>query len=238
MRGCLFVLVVAATLLAAVAWFGAPPIAALLVRSALDGSGFRAASTSIAVDAAPPPRILLGRADTVTVRGTDVTWGTLRAGAIDLRLADVDLVARTVRTVSGTIDGAEVETAGPDDPSAAPATVTIAIDGPGSEASAVIAASASTVRRLVLAGVRTSFGVTATDARLVEPDRLRVTTPGAEIEGSLVLDGERTVALATPLGSLPLLTLDAALPLRLTSVRVTGDGLRLVGLLDVDALLR
>jgi hypothetical protein len=233
MRGCLFVLVVAAALLAAFAWFGAPPLAGLAVRSALDSSGYRATTTSIAVDAAPPPRLLLGRADTVTIRGSGVEWRSLKARDLDLRLDDVDLFSRTAATVSGTIDGAELAGTTLDPP-----RVAITIDGPATGAIATILADRATVRRIVLAGVSATFHVDATDATLVAPDRLRVTTPGAVIEGSLVIDGDHVVAMATPLGSIPLLTLDESLPLRLTGVSVIEAGLRLEGVLDVTALLR
>ncbi|HEV7810213.1 MAG TPA: hypothetical protein VGO64_06425 [Candidatus Limnocylindrales bacterium] len=233
MRGCLFVLVVAAALLAAVAWFGAPPIAGLLVRAALDSTGYRATTTSIAVEAAPPPRVLLGHADAVTIRSSGVEWRNLKARGLDLRLEDVDLFGRTAGTVSGSIDGAEL--AGT---TIEPPRVAITLDGPAPQARATILADRVTVRRLVLAGVADTFHVEATDAVLVAPDRLRVSTPGAVIEGSLVIDGDHVVAMATPLGSIPLLTLDAALPLRLTGVSVVEGGLRLQGVLDVTALLR
>ena len=42
MRGCLFVLVLAAALICAIAWFGAPPIATTVVAAALRGNGFQA----------------------------------------------------------------------------------------------------------------------------------------------------------------------------------------------------
>jgi hypothetical protein len=232
-RGCLFVLVVAATLLGAIAWFGASPLAGVMVRAALDSSGYRAATTSIAVEAAPPPRLLLGHADAVTIRGSGVEWRSLNAAALDLRLEDVDLFGRTAGTVSGSIDGAEVAGTTVD-----PARVAITIDGPANAAIATIVADRATVRRLVLAGVSDTFHVQATDASLVAPDRLRVSTPGAVIEGSLVIDGDHVVAMATPLGSIPLLTLDDSLPLRLTGVSVIDRGLRLEGVLDVAALLR
>ncbi len=233
MRGCLFVLLVAGALLAGIAWFGAPPIAGLLVRAALDSSDYRAETTSISVDAAPPPRILLGHADAVTIRSSGVEWRNLKARNIDLRLEDVDLFGRTAGTVTGTIDGAELAGTTLDPP-----TVAIAVDGPAARAAATILADRETVRRLVLAGVSDTFHVEATDAVLIAPDRLRVSTPGAVIEGSLVIDGEHVVAMATPLGSIPLLTLDDSLPLRLTGVSVVERGLQLEGLLDVTALLR
>jgi len=106
MRGCLFVLVIGAAIVAGAAWFGAPPLAATVIASILEGSGYHATSSTITVSANPPPRLLIGHADRVTIDGRGVTWRTFRASRIQLTLGDVDLFGRTAGTINGTITGA------------------------------------------------------------------------------------------------------------------------------------
>jgi len=110
MRGCLFVLVVAAALIAVGAWFGAAPLTATVITSILEGSGYHATSSTVTAGADPPLRLLVGHADRVTVDGSGVTWRTFRAAQIDLTLGDVDLFGRTAGSIHGTITGAELQT--------------------------------------------------------------------------------------------------------------------------------
>ena len=81
------------------------------------------------------------------------------------------------------------------------------------------------------------FGVTASSVDLIEPDRLRIVTPGLTAEASLVIADDGSLALSTPLGTAPIVRIDPSLPLQLRTVEVVPAGLRLVGRLDVSGLL-
>jgi hypothetical protein len=232
MRGCLFVLVVAAASIAAIAWFAPAPIVSALIGSALQSSGYDAASTTITATADPPPRLLLGHADQITIDASDVAWKALRARHVALRLDGVDLVARTADEVHGTIQDAELA----DGRGGSAAASSIELVGPADAAAATITVDRSTVEALVKAAVKQQFGVTASSVDLIEPDRLRIVTPGLTAEASLVIDNG-SLAVSTPLGTAPVVRIDPSLPLQLRTVEVTPAGLELVGRLNVSGLL-
>ncbi|HEY7132511.1 MAG TPA: hypothetical protein VH440_09680 [Candidatus Limnocylindrales bacterium] len=234
MRGCLFVLLFAAVVLGAAAWFGSGPLASAAIGAALQGSGYRSSGTTITVTSEPPPRLLLGQADRVAIDGSDVDWQTLHAGRVRLLLDEVDLFGRTADHVTGTIDDARI-----DDGRGGSATASsIEVAGPLEAASATITIEADTVRTLVQAAAAGSLPVQVTDVQLVGPDRLRLVTSGATVEGSLVVDPDGTLAFATPLGSVPMLRIDPASRLTLRSADVVDGRLRLIGTLDLASLLR
>src|SRR3954469_8128193 len=108
MRGCLFVLVVAAVVLGSIAWFAAAPIADAVIRSALSGNGFPAASMTIEATADPPPRLLIGQVDRLTIDASDVDWRALHARRLTPTLDGFDLVARSVAAVHGSMDEADL----------------------------------------------------------------------------------------------------------------------------------
>jgi hypothetical protein len=232
MRGCLFVILAGLAVVAGAAWFGAAPLTSTVIASILEGSGYHAASSTITASADPPPRLLLGHADRVTIDGRDVTWRTFRAARLELTLRDVDLFGRTARSVEGTIEGAELSSV--DDP--AP-TADVAIEGTGSEADATIRVAGTTVDRLVKAGFSKRFGVTVDSTTLVAPDTLRITAAGTTIQGRLIMDAAGALTLSTTLGSADLFRFDPSFPLQLTTVRVRGADLELTGTLDPEALL-
>jgi hypothetical protein len=238
MRGCLFVLLVAAAVLGSIAWFGSVPIADTVIGAMLQASGYRATTTTITVTADPPPRLLLGQAERVAIDSTGVEWRSLLAARLSLTFDGVDLFARSANTIHGTIEGVEL-TGDAAAPTGAPApAVTIALDGPADAASAAITVDEATIRALVLAAVSREFGTIATGVELVAPDRLRLTAPGATIEASLVIDGNGALAISTALGSVEMFRVDPTIPLRLRSVAVVDRALRLDGVLDVTGLLR
>jgi hypothetical protein len=230
MRGCLFVLVIGA---AGAAWFGAPPLASTVIASTLEGSGYRATSSMITVSANPPPRLLLGHADQVTIDGRGVTWRTFRAGRLQLTLGDVDLFGRTAGTIHGTISAAELQATG--------ATVTptadVTLDGSGSNATATIRVPGATVDGLVRDSVAKQYGVAVTATSLVAPDTLQITTSGTTIRGRLAIDSAGALVLVTSLGSANLFRFDPSFPIQLSGVRVSGADLELTGTLDAAALL-
>jgi hypothetical protein len=233
----LFVLLFAGIVIGSIAWFASAPISSTVVGAILDGSGFRAASSTITVTADPPPRLLLGQADRVAITATDVEWQSLRAARLSLTFDGVDLFARTATTIHGSLHDADVA-ADDEATGGEPApTATIDVNGPAAAADAAITVDAATIRRLILAAVEREFGVRATGVELLAPNRLRLAAPGATIEATLVIDGRGALALSTALGSVEMFRVDASIPLRLRSVTVVDGSLRLDGILDVNALL-
>jgi hypothetical protein len=235
-RGCLFILVLGAALLAVVAWFGALPLTRTLVDAGLSGSGFRAAQQTVTVTSDPPVGVLAGHADIILIDATDVTWRTLQASRVTLELDDVDLFGRTARTIHGRIDNARIGSEGSAD-SSIPLSM-VDFDGPTGAADASITVEATVVRGLVIAAVQREFGVKASDLELLSPDRIRLTAPGATIDATLVIDGSGALAISTSLGSVEMFRVDPAIPLRLRSATVVDGSLRLDGILDVTDLLR
>jgi hypothetical protein len=232
MRGCLFVLVLAAAVLGAAAWFGSPVLASTVIASALEGAGYHAASSTVTATSNPPPKLLLGRADRVEIAGADVNFRTFHAASLDLVLTDVDVIGRTAGRISGRITGAEMTTAGGDT-----TTADVDIEGTAGAADATIVVDGATVARVVKATFQQKFGVAVTKTELVAPDKLRITAPGATVEGQLLVDSSGAIAFSTSLGSAPILSLDSSFPLRFRSVRVDGGNLRIEAVLDAESLL-
>jgi hypothetical protein len=232
MRGCLFILVLAAAVVSGVAWFGSPVLASTVIANALQNSGFHAATSTITATADPPPRLLTGHADRVEIVGTDVDVRTFHAASLDLVLTEVDFLARTASRISGRIVGAELKTSAGERTSA-----DVDIDGGGSAAAATIRVDAATVDRVVKAAFLATFGATVTSTALVAPDTLRISASGATITGRLVIDGSGAIALTTALGSAPILGLDPSFPLRLSAVHAEAGSLRIDATLDAEALL-
>jgi hypothetical protein len=232
MRGCLFVLVLAVLVVTVAAWFGAPPLTSTVIASILENSGYHAADSTITASANPPVRLLFGHADSVTISGRDVTWRTFRAAALDLTMSDVDLFGRTAGAIHGTIGGAELHASGTVVP-----TANVAIDGSGSEATAVIQVGGATVDRFVRSGFSRATGTLPTTIALVAPDTLQVATSGSTIAGRLAIDDAGALVLVTPLGSTEIFSFDPSFPIRITGVRIVGADLELTGTLDAEALL-
>ena len=111
MRGCLFVVILAALVVSVVAWFGSPVLASTVISAALENAGYHAGSSTVTATSSPPPKLLLGRADRVEIAGTDVDFRTFHAASLSLVLTDVDVLARTADRIRGRIVGAELKTA-------------------------------------------------------------------------------------------------------------------------------
>jgi hypothetical protein len=233
-RGCLFVVVLAATIVFAAVWFLAQPVASDLVAAALEASGFHADSSTIRVSADPPPKLLIGRADEVTIDGTTVDWQMMHAARLTLTLDHVDLVARTATTIHGAIIGVELQS----NAAGGTATADVAVDGSTASANATISVDGPTVSRLVVDAVARELGVKATGATLIAPDQLRVTAAGISVEGRLTIDATGSLSLVTPLGSVAIFRLDPTIPLQLHTVRVVDGVLQISGTLDAEALWR
>jgi DUF2993 family protein len=231
-RGCLFVLIAAAVLVALLAWFASPLLASAAIGLALQNGGFTATTQTVTATSDPPPKLLLGRADRVEIRASGVAFRTFHAQSLDLVLTDVDVLNRTAATITGSVDAASVTTA-----DGVPTQADLRIDGSATAAATEIVVSAATVDRVVRATFADEVGVAITRTELVAPDVLRIVTPAATLEGRLVIDPNGAVALSTRLGSSPILSLDRSFPLRLESVRVTDGDLVITGRLDATSLL-
>jgi hypothetical protein len=232
MRGCLFILVLAAAVLAGMAWFGSPVLASTVISSALDNGGYHAASSTVTATSNPPLKLLLGRADRVEIAGADVDFRTFHAASIDLVLTDVDVIGRTAGRISGRITGAEMTTTAGEVTSA-----DIDIAGDAGAAAATIVVDHATVTRVVMATFQQKLGVAAGTVELIAPDKLRITAPGALVEGRLLVDSSGAIAFSTSLGSSPILSLDPSFPLRLRSVQIEAGDLRIDAVLDAESLL-
>jgi hypothetical protein len=231
-RGCLFVLVLAAAVLSAAAWFGSPILASSVISGALDNAGYHAASSTVTATSDPPLKLLLGRADRVEIAGTDVDFRTFHAASLDVVVTDVDVLGRTAGRMSGRIDGAEMITSAGET-----TTADVTIDGVASGADASIVVDAATVVRVVKGTFQQKFGVAVSSVKLIAPDTLRISAPGATVEGQVLVDPDGAIAFSTSLGSSPILSLDPSFPLRFRSVRVDGGNLRIDAILDAESLL-
>lgn len=232
MRGCLFVLVFAALVASIAGWFGAPVLASAVIDAGLRNAGFEARTLTSTAVADPPPRLLLGHADTVRIRAAGVSFRTFHADRLDLTMTDVDLLGRSFGAIRGTISAAEVKT-----PDGIPTTADVSVDGDASAAAAEIVIDGATVDRVVRATFARQTGVTITGTELVAPDVLRIVSSGATIEGRIIVDGSGAIALSTRLGESQILSLDPSFPLRLSAVHVVDGDLRIDATLDAEALL-
>ena len=232
MRGCLFVLVGAALVASVAAWFGSPILASAVVDAGLRSAGFEGRTLTTTVTGNPPPRLLLAHADTVRVQGDDVSFRTFHAVRLDLTMTDVDLISRSFATISGTIGGAEVNTA-----DNIPTTADVTVDGAAANAAASIVVKAATVDRVVRATFANRITAPITRTELVAPDVLRIVTPAATLEGRIVVDDSGALASENGLGRAPVLGLDPSFPLRLRTATVADGDLRIDATLDAEQLL-
>jgi hypothetical protein len=232
MRGCLFVLIIAALFVSVAAWFGAPVLASAVIDAGLRNAGFDARSLTSTATANPPPKLLTGRADRVRIQAAGVSFRTFHAERLDLTLTEVDLLGRSFGSIRGTISAAEVKTA-----DGIPTTADVTVDGDASAAAAEIVIDGATVDRVVRATFAKGAGVSVTRTEIVAPDILRIVSNGATIEGRIVVDAAGAIALSTRLGQTEILSLDPSFPLRLRSASVVDGDLRVDATLDAEALL-
>jgi hypothetical protein len=231
-RGCLSVLIIAAAFLVGIVWFGGVPLAETVVEASLTTSAFEADELDVTVHADPPLELALGRADRVEIEATGVRWEDLRAGSMSMRLDGVDLLARTATTADGEFRDVELAVAGGD-----PALVGIGISGPADGARTTIDIDGPTVNQMALDAFEDTIGTRPDSAELVAPSQVRVTVAGRQLSGTLVVEADGALVVATGLGKIRLVEPDPSIPLRLTAVSVVDGGLELTGTLDVSALL-
>lgn len=235
MRGCLGVLLLAAVVVLAGAWFGGPSLAGVLVEGALDVAGLESRDRSVLVESDPPIEVLGGHADRVDIRADDVVLADLDADRLDLTLFDVDLGARRFGSIEGRLTGV-VLTAG--DGSATEAEI-VDLLGPADEVVATARISGSVVDRLAREALARQEGLTVDAVTLEAPDRIALQIGPARITGRLAVDasGTLTATLEAP-GDRVVTLLAPESPFTLTGASVEAADLVLVGRIDLDSLLR
>jgi hypothetical protein len=231
-RGCLFVLLLAALLALAGGWFGGPALASALVEGGLTAAGFEGRNTVVRVSSEPPIGVLGGTVERVDIASDDAQIDEIRARRVDIGLLGVNLLDRTVAGIDGDLTGVTF-TSAPD----APPVSTIELHGRADAADAVLTMSAPAVERYAAKQIDDAVGVNVAAAELREPDILRFSVAGVPIGGRLVIEPDGRLALATELPGNPRIALLDPAPLRVESVTVLGNQLVLTGTLDVEALL-
>ena len=232
MRGCLFVLILAAIVVVVGAWFGGPPVAGALVTIGLGAAGLKADDLDVTVRSDPPLELALGKADRVDVEGTQVDWNGLQAQRLDLTLHDVDFLGRTAGDVTGRLTG--VELPGIEPPGS---LATIDIEGPGNAAVTTITIDGPTVEAMATAAFEEKLGVKPTSASLSEPNVIRVVAGPVQLAGAVTIGPNGSLDVTTPVGTVTVIDADPSLPVRLASVAVENGSLVLTGTFDVGALL-
>ena len=235
MRGCLSFLVFVVLLVAALVWFAVPPLADLLVTQAL-GTAFEG-SVGAHVETSFPPSLLAFHADAVDISGSGVgpRGSGLEAATLRLRLEDVDLLARTARSVSGTLEGVTLPA------SAAPTGFLVVpridLEGPAGAILAWATVPEEIVGPAVSTAIEREVGRAPDDVRLLAPDRIRVTMGPLRVEGRLIVrDGALRAALDVLPVEVTLIDASETSPLKLAGAAVSGSDLTLTGTLDPTAL--
>jgi hypothetical protein len=233
MRGCLSVLIIAAGVVLAGAWFGGPTLAGVLVERSLDNVGFVAAERSVTVSSDPPLEILAGHADRVTIRATRATVRDLTANRLLLTLTNVDLVAGQFSGVDGQLDDVLIPSV--DGSSVDAGTVTVR--GRAGAATTTVRIDAAVVEALLGRAIRRETGLSVAGLSLTAPDRIRFTA-GLTISGQLAVGPDGSLVIAATSGDTRFTVFKPNADLRLTSVAVSGTELVLTGTTDLRSLLR
>ena len=233
MRSCLIQLLILVAVIFGVLWFGLPIGASWLATNALNASGFSGTNTKVEVSSDPPPLLLTGHADTVHLTSSQVGIGDLHAATLDLSLGQVELLSRKIGTVTGTLEGVRVAA-----PDGQPVTIDlVTLSGAASSATAEMEVSIAEAERLGASQLKSS-GIAAT-VTLAPPDKITIKAGGQSQPGHLVVQ-EGALLLVPDGDSLPTVTLIAAgagNPFEMTSVRIGGERVTLLGTIDLQALL-
>ncbi len=235
MRGCLSFLVFAAVLVGGLVWFALPPVADVLVAQAvglaLDGR------IAVHVESSFPPSLLTLHADAVTLDGADVRphGSGIEAGGMDLRLRDVDLLARSAASVSGTLTNVTIPAAA--SPTGFLVLPRIDLDGPAARIATTATVPGAAVHDLVSAAVQRATGVAPAEVALVAPDRVHVRLGTTSLDGRLAVDSGSLIAqLDRPAARVTLVDRSELLPLALQQAGVVDGDLLLTGTIEASAL--
>lgn len=239
MRGCLFILVLAVVVAAAVALVGLRPVAAGVIHAGVVASGLSSDDLRVTVAADPPTELLGLHADAVRVRATDARWRDARISRVDIELRDVALGARTAERIEGRLEDVRFvhdDTDGTDggQQGALPIALVV-LRGDGGRIAATAALDVGTMEAHIAARVRGQTGIEPSAVRLEPPDRLTIGLRGIDVAGRLVADGDGSLVLRldTDLVGDIVLADAAHQPIRFASVRVVGRTLELTGEVDL-----
>jgi hypothetical protein len=233
MRGCLFVVIIAIMFLTGAIWFGGPPLASAVVTSSLASSGFSSQTLDVEVTAEPPLTLAIGRANTIAIDATGVTWNKLKLASLSLNLRSVDLIARTAKSADGQLGGVRFTGTG-----GQPVVADVDLSGPADAARATITVDAVTVSAMALAAFDADFGVRPSSATLVAPDIIQVKVGGLTLTGHLSIAKDGSIVATANGSTTRILAPDPSLPVLLTGLAVTPTELELRGTVDVSSLLR
>jgi hypothetical protein len=233
MRSCLIQILLALAVVFCLVWFVVPIGVAALVEAALNSSGFTGTDTQVSVSSNPPFMLLTGHADRIHITSTQASIDPLHAESVDITLGEVDLVSRNIGTVNGTLLGVKV--VAPNGDPVAIYRVTLA----GAAISSTATASISVAEAQTLAEQQLKAQGVSARVTLKAPDAVTLTVAGESQAGRLMAINGALVLVPTS-NTLPTVTLIApgtGNPFHVTSVKITVDGMTLVGLLDVQKLL-
>ena len=238
MRGCLFTLVLGAVLLAVLVVVGLPAAAEGILTGGIRAAGLQSDDLTVTVRSDPPTDLVGMHADHVRVVASDAEFRGLEIGKLDLRLQDVEILARTAGSVDGTLDDVAL-------PLGAGGDIRvnqIAIAGDTDHLTAATTIPPAQARALVSDAVEQATGFKPDQVTLTSPDRVAIRAAGGlELEGRLAVTPSGDLVLR---GEGPLAGRDAVLlrggedlPIELKEVRVTSSGgLRLAGDLAISIL--
>jgi len=235
-RGCLFTLLLGAVVLAVLVTVGLPAAAGGVVAAGVTAAGLQADDLRVDVTSDPPTELVGLRADRVRIRATDATFRGMAVDSLDIVLDAVDLGSRSAETVDGRLLGVVVA----DAPGGPLRLGSVRITGGGPVISAATTIGRADAERLVADAVAAATGVRPSSVRLGSPDRVAVVIGPTTLEGRLVVTpaGDLAVEVVVPSSGevVPVIRAGSDLPLRITGVEVTGDGLTLTGDLVIGLL--
>jgi hypothetical protein len=236
-RGCLFTLLLGAIVLVFGIYVGLPAAASAVLTAGITAAGLQADDTTVTVTSKPPTELLGLHADRVRVQATHATFRGLEIGALDVALGDVAILDRT----AGTVDGELADVTVPDVGGQPLTLAAITLSGGGQTVSASTTIGGAEAEALLADAVESQLGVRPTAVSLAAPDRVtaRLGAPvHARLQVSAAGDLEAEVLDGPEAGrTVVLLHAGGALPIHLTSVRVTDAGdLRLTGDLAIGLL--
>ncbi len=238
MRGCLFTLMLAAIVLVLVLTIGLPAVAEGLLSGAVTAAGLHSDDTTVTVRSDPPTDLLGMRADHVRVLADRATYRGMAIDHLDLALADVSVLDRTVGGVGGTLTGVTV----PLEDGTTIRLDAIGISGEPDHLVATAELPRAQVESLISDAIERQAGITPKAVVLTAPDRLTVRTGlGVDVDGRFVVTpaGDLVVRAEGFLAGTDVVLLHGGqdVPLTLTSARVTPQGgLRLSGGLALSLL--
>jgi hypothetical protein len=233
MRSCLFQLLVLVAMVFGVLWFGLPMGAGWVATNALKTAGFTGTDTVVTVNADPPLLLLTGHADTIHVTSNAVSVGDLEATSIDITLGKVDLIGRTVGTVSGTLSGVTIAVSNGDPVTAA----SVKLAGTATATQATIELPTAQAQALAVAALKAQ-GLTAT-VTFKAPNVVTIKAAGKTVAAHLeAADGILLLVPEVPgFPIVPLITPGNGNPFRVTGAAVAAKGVTLTGTIDLQTLL-